>query len=154
MQTDPHTHDDWTPCPPGALTGLSSELRSLRRQRTMLQASAFAAMVLLVGAAGWWVARGSTAPSTEPAITEIACRDCHKLLPDYIAGRTAPAVTAQIRHHLNRCPRCVDALHELEHAGPPQAFLRRSRHCPECEAAVAARTLTDRPSSLAALFDR
>jgi len=119
----------------------------------LLKASTFAVALLAAGAAGWWGLR-TPVPMAEPVTTGIDCRKVHELLPDYLAGRTDAAMTAQIREHLDRCPRCVDALHELEHTGLPQASLRLPRHCPDCESAIAARTHRSMEISLASLLDR
>ena len=130
MNTDHRSPDDWKPCPAGSLSGLTASLKhQQRRMRVQCWGGGAAAMALLV-AGGWFWMHSHAAPPTEDGnVAHLSCNEVLRRLPDYVSGKTDPALSSRIQQHLDHCPPCYDAWVHLSPAGRER---RAAGHCPGC----------------------
>lgn len=94
-----HSEEHWEACRSGEIGGLTQRLRARRRNRTLLQSGALAAVVLLACVAGWSMWAGGDAQS-------MACHEVIARARQYIAGELDVATTRKIEKHLETCVPC------------------------------------------------
>jgi len=102
MTNDP----EWSPCEPGILKELATQVRGQSTQRT--RRGALAAMVTVAVGGGLFLLRSEGSQ-------EISCARVVELGPDYVAGSLAVEQSTRIDAHRRVCPWCDSVLARLEH---------------------------------------
>lgn len=124
--------DAWKACPPGELGRLSSRLRSRRTRRAVARSAAAVAAVALL-AIGAWAFRPRGGATREYDFAGIRCGRVLALAQDYAMHKLDASLSAQIKSHVEQCPRCHPRFKAM---GLAAAI--RPRRTPAPESALAA----------------
>ena len=126
--------EEWIPCPPGKLAKLAGQERVRQHRQFLIRGGSAVGVVALATGAGWFAFQGRGKP-TEPDFGGIACSRVHELAPQYMVGQLDPAVTQQIKTHLEQCVVCrtlVESMQPKTAAHSSQGGAIGVCSCPTC----------------------
>jgi len=110
MNPSPRLTDDWTACPAGELQRLVRAQQTRERLRRWRQITATTAAVFLC-VLGYLALATRMAPSAFEPYAGLGCQECKELFDAYHAHTLDAQLATQVRTHLDRCPKCLDAYH-------------------------------------------
>lgn len=134
MSQSPKQREEWIPCPPGKLAKLAGQERVRQRRQFLVRAGSAVGLVALATGAGWFAFRGREKP-TERDFGGIVCTRVRKLAPQYMMAQLDPAVTQQIKTHLEQCVACRTLLESMQpkmSAHSPHNGNMGRCHCSTC----------------------
>ena len=114
MAKSQHTEDDWLPCPPGTLTGLSSGLKRHERWTQFRRVSSVAAALMIVVAAGVWYSNQQPAAPDNFSYGGITCVEVRDSLPKMMDGSASEELMMKVQAHLAECPRCAELAKKMK----------------------------------------
>ncbi len=119
MSTDQQPEDAWRPCQPGELGQAVGVLRSRKRNGTLLKSAGLATAALVLLLVGGYTASTFLTPPSAPNqgfYAGIGCAEVHGLLPELQREQLPEAKSAQVKAHLDQCPKCRKAYERLQNA--------------------------------------
>lgn len=114
MNKEESGNNNWSPCPPGTLMGLSSALKRREQIRRLQRIATMVAALLITIAAGNYAINQSSSVSSGPSYGGITCTDVGQSLPDFLSGRIDEGVRAKIESHLKQCSICASLARQLK----------------------------------------
>ena len=105
--------EEWMPCPPGKLVTLAGHERVRQRRRFLGRVGTTVGAVALASGAGWLALRRTAKPA-EPIYGGIACSQVRELAVPFMTGKLDPAITQQIKTHLEHCDACRKLLESMQ----------------------------------------
>ncbi len=130
MSKSQHTDDDWLPCPPGTLAGLSSNLKSQERWIQVRRVSSVAAALMIVVAAGVWYTGQQSAAPENFSYGGITCVEVRDSLPQMMDGSASEELMMKVQAHLAECPRCAELAKKMKER-EMHAATESMRHDPQ-----------------------
>jgi hypothetical protein len=113
MSNSPKQRGEWIPCPPGKLAKLAGQECVRQRRHFLVRVGSVAGVVAVAAGAGWFAFRGR-GMTTEPNFGGIVCSRVRELAPQYMMGQLDPAVSQQIKTHLEQCVACRTLLESMQ----------------------------------------
>ena len=114
MAKSQHTEDEWLPCPPGTLAGLSSNLKSQERWTQVRRVSGVAAALMIVVAAGVWYSNQQPPGMENYSYGGITCMEVRDSLPQMMDGSASEELMMKVQAHLAECPRCAELAKKMK----------------------------------------
>lgn len=136
-EPNPETPNEWSRCPVGCLSDLSTRLRWKTTRRRVARVAAGTGLVAMLVAAVWLIPRGVAPAGAVDEVAKITCPECLDLAPDYLARRLSEEKRQAIERHLSRCGHCAEQYAAME--PNPEASAARPGPVMEFERLASAR---------------
>lgn len=114
MAKSQHAEDDWLPCPPGTLTGLSSALKRQERWAQVQRVSSVAGALLIAVAAGVWFSNQQAPAPDNFSFGGITCMEVRDSLPKMMDGSASEELMMKVQVHLAECPQCAELAKKMK----------------------------------------